>query len=193
MGALMVNPRPRDWLDTETKACLQQSPPSKLAPSTTGTFSLVVLRRDPLTDRRKQAFAFECVLGRPLGDAKRLTTAPLPFVLKRGLTLADAMLKQAQLVCCDIVSVFLADEVTLSAEPKYLADLYRDLLDSDEFAIVTVSVTAIPPGVAGDAFVQYFIAETSPPLPHRMRATRKKVRFMRYCAQELGGMVLEER
>lgn len=182
----------RDWLDTETNACLQPSPPSKLAPATTAAFSLVVLRRDPLTDRRRQARAFERVLGTPLGDAKRLTTAPLPFVLKRGLTLADAMLGQSQLVCCDIVSVFLADEVVLNADPKYLADLYRDLLDSEEFAIVTVSVTAIPPGVAGEGFVQYFIGETCPPLPHRMRATRKKLRIMHRIAREAGGTVSEE-
>ncbi len=188
----MSDPHTRDGLDTETKACLQPSPPSKLAPSTIGSFSLVVLRRDPLTDRRRQAQAFERVLGTPLGDAKRLTTAPLPFVLKRGLILSDAMLKQSQLVCCDIVSVFLADEVALSADPKYLGDLYRDLLASDEFAMVTVSVTALPPGVAGEGFVQYFIGEKCPTLPYRMRATRKKLRMMRRIARELGGTVSEE-
>ena len=32
-----------DWLDTETKALLQRSPPEKLAPPDTATFSLVLL------------------------------------------------------------------------------------------------------------------------------------------------------
>ncbi|MDY0168077.1 MAG: hypothetical protein RBS80_16130 [Thermoguttaceae bacterium] len=178
-----------DWLDTETKACLQQAPPSKLAPSATETFSLVILRRDPLTERRRQGQAFERVLGVSLGDAKHLTTAPLPFILKRGLTLSDAMLGQFELICSDIVSVFLSDEVTLSADPRYLADLYRDLLDSDEFAMVTVSITAIPPGESGRKFVRRFIADTAPPLPHPMRATRKKARIMCHWAKKLGGMV----
>ncbi len=189
----MSDTHTRDWLDTETKAYLQQSPPSKLAPSTIGSFSLVVLRRDPLPDRRRQAQAFERVLEGPSKDGALFTTARVPFVLKRGLILSDAMLGQFELICCDIVSVFLADEVALSADPKYLADLYRDLLASDEFAMVTVSVTALPPGNSGLEFVRRFIADSPPPLPHRMRATRKKTRIMRHWARKLGGTVSEER
>ena len=32
-----------DWLDTETKALLQRSPPEKFAPPDAGTFALVLL------------------------------------------------------------------------------------------------------------------------------------------------------
>jgi hypothetical protein len=33
------------WLDTETKAMLQQAPPQKYAPPDTGMFTLVLLKR----------------------------------------------------------------------------------------------------------------------------------------------------
>ncbi len=181
-----------DWLDTETKACLQQLPPSKLAPADTDTFSLVVLRRHPQTDPRRQAAAFERVLQTTLGDAKHLTTAPPPFILKHGLSLSDALLGQFELICCDIVSVFLADEVVAHAEPQYLADLYHDLLDSDEFATVSIRIIAIPSSAESDAFVKRFIGDAPLSLPCQMYVTRKKSRIMRHWARKLGGMVVQE-
>ena len=45
--------RNTSWLDTETKAMLQQVPPEKVAPATTETFSLVVLAFDTAGDHNR--------------------------------------------------------------------------------------------------------------------------------------------
>jgi hypothetical protein len=178
------------WLDTETKAFLQQLPPLKLAPANTETFSIVVLREEsePISDRCVRAF--ERILRTTRIEAESQTTKTPPFVVRRALALTDAILAQFELVCCDIVSVFLADPVASDAEPAYLADLYHLLTQSDEFARVTVLVNWIPPDEAGDEFVDQFIGTRAAQMPYRMMTTRKKARIMDHWAKKIGGDVV---
>ena len=185
----MVERQPNQWLDLETKACLQQSPPSKLAPPTTRAFSVVVLRVAPSPGHSRHVRAFERVLRTSHTDAEFQTTRHVPFVVKRELTLADAMLAQFEFICCDIISVFISDEVLSNAESQYLADLYNTLIHSDEFATVALLVTHIPPNEAGNEFFQQFIGDRLLPLPHKMMATQKKARIMTHWARKVGAVV----
>ena len=116
----------------------------------------------------------------------------MPFVIKRELILADAMLAQFELICCDIISVFISDEVMSNAEPQYLAELYNALIQSDEFATVALLVTDIPSTEPGKEFFQQFIGDSLLPLPYKMMTTRKKARIMTHWARKVGAVVSAE-
>lgn len=113
-----------------------------------------------------------------------------PFIVKRELTASGAMLAQFELICCDIISVFISDAVMSNAEPCYLAELYSSLACADEFEEVGVRLVSIPPHPAGHAFVEQFIGDGIPGLPHDMIATRKKARFIAHWAKEIGARVI---
>jgi len=87
----MDTPRGSSWLDTETKAVLQQVPPQKLAPAITETFSVVVLSFDSHGDHTRHVRAFDRVLRTSFTDAELQTRRKPPFVVKRELTAADAI------------------------------------------------------------------------------------------------------
>ena len=174
------------WLDTETKACLRRLPPLKLSPPTAESFSVVVLYWEPGSDQGRRVRAFERALRTPRMDAEFEASRRLPFVVKRGLALPDAMLVQFELICCDIASVFIADPVISGAERQHLADLYNSLIRSDEFATLEISVTAIPSNELGRQFVRQFIGDDMPPLPHAMLIMLKKARIMTHWAAKIG-------
>ena len=185
----MDTPRGNSWLDTETKAALQQMPPQKLAPATTETFSVVVLSCDAYGDHTRQVRAFDRVLRTSLVDAEFQTRRKPPFVVKRELTVADAMLAQFELVCCDVVSVFIADAVLSRADPSYLAELYGSLIHADEFDKVSIRLVSVPEHPEARAFVQQFIGSHAPALPYEMPAMRKKARIMIHWAKKIGAEV----
>ena len=174
------------WLDTETKAALQQLPPQKLVPATTETFSVVILSCDARGDHTRQTRAFDCVLHTSLDDAEFQTRRRPPFVVKGELTMADAMLAQFELACCDIVSVFISDGVLSTAEPSYLAELYGSLIHADEFDKVSLRVFSVPENAEGCVFVRQFIGDAVPLLPYDMIAMRKKARIMTHWAKKVG-------
>lgn len=178
--------RKTTWLDTETKAMLQQVPPQKLAPATTETFSLVVLAFDTAGDHTRYVRAFERVLCTSVPDATRQTGRKPPFVVQRGLTLPAAVLAQFELACCDIISVFVADPVVDDAEPRFLAKFYRTLVHADEFEKVSILLVSVPDSPAGLAFVQQFVSNDMPALPYEMVAMRKKARIMMHWAKRIG-------
>ena len=60
--------------------------------------------------------------------------------LKHGLTEADALLDQFELICCDALSVFISDDVIKNGTSEYLIDLCNNLLCSDEFSETNVVV-----------------------------------------------------
>jgi hypothetical protein len=185
----METPDGTSWLDTETKAALQKLPPEKLAPATTDTFAVVVLSLDSSTDRVRHVRAFDRVLGTSLEDAERQIARTPPFVIKRELTLSDAMLAQFELVCSDIVSIFLSDDVVENAEPEYLVSLYRGVAHADEFQIVSIRVHSIPDDDDGLAFAEQFIGLPVPQLPLEIVAMRKKLRIMIHWANKIGAHV----
>jgi hypothetical protein len=78
------------WLDTETKAMLQQCPPEKLAPPTTGLFTLVLLRRG--NDANRLVRALTRISGTSPGKAIDLSKRQCPLAVASGLSLGDVML-----------------------------------------------------------------------------------------------------
>ena len=186
----MDTPQNSTWLDTETKAALRKLPPEKIAPATTDTFAVVVLSQGSLDNRVRQTRAFDRVLRTSLLDAEYQTKRSPPFVVKRELALADAMLAQFELICCDIISVFLSDEVVSNAEPEYLASLYRGVAHADEFQDVLVRVDSIPDDAAGHAFSDQFIGSGAAAVPFDIVAMQKKARIMSHWAENIGANVV---
>jgi hypothetical protein len=182
------------WLDTETKAMLQQVPPEKYAPSDTDTFTLVLLRKgDSL---RRLAQALEKVPGLSSEKAESVASSCCPLPVARGLSLYDALLGQFELVCCDSVSVFLRDGVVWSAAGDYLARLYPQFELSPEFETVSVNVGSIPRTEQGERIVRQFFGgmEDDSDRVHtgfsfHGNMMRKKARIMAYWAKKLGAEV----
>jgi hypothetical protein len=114
------------WLDTETKAMLQQAPPEKLAPPDTGMFTLVLLQKG--NDLTRIVQALTRIPGLSREKAEHLAKWACPLRVAGSLSLGDAMLGQFELVCCDSIAVFLRDEVVASAERQYLVELYQQFL-----------------------------------------------------------------
>jgi hypothetical protein len=181
-----------EWLDTETKAMLQQVPPEKLAPPTTGLFTLVLLHKGKNTNRLVRALTR--IPGISPGKAIDLSERQCPLPLVSGLSLGDVMLGQFELVCCDSISIFLRNEIVSSAEPHYLAQLYQQFRHSHEFEDVKVTIASVPETAMGERFVDQFLggADIIPRLVTRGLHSywgsmmRKKARIMSHWAQKIG-------
>ena len=174
------------WLDTETRAMLQAAPPKKLAPPDTATFTLVLLavpERGQTRLLKAVEHATECS---PEGALRVLGRKP-PLPLKSGLSHEGALLGQFELVCCDAVSVFLADDVPTYAPRGYLPDLYKQLLQSPEFETVSVLVESIPADPTGEKFLEQFLGRTACVCPVTLQTLRKKARIMEHWAAKIGG------
>ncbi len=176
-------------MDLETKASLQETPPEKLAPATTETYGVVVLAWLSQPGNARTVRAFDRVLQSSQDDAKLQSTRQPPFVAKRGLALPDALLAQFELICCDIVSVFISDIVLSDAGDAYLFELYSTLLTSNEFAMETIRVDCIPNDSLGIAFLDQFLGVEISSLPYEMIAAQKKARIMRHWATKIGAIV----
>jgi hypothetical protein len=185
----MQEPESHSWLDTETKTALQKVPPLKIAPPTTDTFAVVVLSRGAPDNHARLVRAFDRVLHTSPVDAERQTTLTPPFVVKRGLALSDAMLAQFELICCDVISIFLSDDVVSHAEASYLSGLYRNVLHADEFQSLSVRVLFIPDSPAGQAFTEQFVGSPVEHFPIEMVVMRKKARIMAHWAAKIGANV----
>ena len=186
----METPENTFWLDTETKAALQRVPPEKIAPAVTDTFAVVVLSQGALHDHARRVRAFHRVLCSTPPNAELQTTRSLPFALKRELTLSDAMLAQFELICCDIVSVFLSDDVVSNANPSYLVELYRTVVRADEFQTISIRIVSVPEHAAGRAFTEQFIGSHPSHPSLEMVVMRKKARVMYHWAKKIGANVV---
>jgi hypothetical protein len=177
-----------DWLDTETKASLQRSPPKKLAPPNTATFTVVLLavhgHNRPALVRAVQRAAQVSA-----DEATSIVSRPLPAQVKKGLTYLDGQIAQFELIACDAISVIIPDEVVATGSAHYLAELYSSLQNIDEFETVPVRVEAIPDDPKGQAFCEIFFGGQKPTLPAVVRAMRKKARIMQHWAEKIGGHV----
>jgi hypothetical protein len=178
------------WLDTETKAMLQQAPPEKDAPPDTGMFTLVLLKKGNNLARLVRALGR--IPGLSQGKAEYLAKGRCPVPVAGGLSLGDAMLGQFELVCCDSISVFLRDGVAASADDWYLTPLYRQFRQSREFQSVPVTINAVPETSLGERFVDQFLGEADEGgsmaggFPLQQFVMRKKARIMSHWAEKLG-------
>jgi len=178
------------WLDTETKAVLQKVPPEKFAPATTETFSIVVIDCSFRPNRSRQLRAFHRVLGTTIDHANHYLKRTIPLVLKRKLSLSDALLAQFELICCDLVSVFVSDSVISNADPNYLAGLWNSLKTGEEFEIQSVTINSVPDDSSGEDFLVQFVGAKDANFPVHMRAMRKKARIMHHWANKIGAAIL---
>jgi hypothetical protein len=184
-----------EWLDTETKAMLQQAPPEKLAPPDTGMFTLVLLQKG--NDLTRIVQALTRIPGLSREKAEHLAKWACPLRVAGNLSFGDAMLGQFELVCCDSIAVFLRDEVVASAERQYLAELYQQFLASPEFERVTVTVASLSDAELGERFVDQFLGGMAhvsccPPRGccYEGKAMRKKARIMAHWAEKIGAEVV---
>jgi hypothetical protein len=177
------------WLDTETKAILQRSPPEKLAPPDTATFALVLLTVQRASRDRLVA-AVERVREVTRDEAAKVLTQPLPAVVKRGLSYEDAVLGQFEFIACDAISIFLADEVVTDAPEGYLGELYADVSHSAEFELVSVRIESMPADAKGREFLNRFVGVLTAQFPLELTGMRKKARIMEHWAAKIGGRVV---
>ena len=174
------------WLDTETKALLQHSPPEKLAPSDTATFGLVLLAIQG-QEQERLTKAVGRIVGSSPDEARAILDRLMPMTLKHGLSQEDALLGQFELISCDAVSVFVADEVIAEATQNYLADLYGLLLQSQEFQSISIRIEHIPLNDKGAEFLHRFVGRAEISLPLELEVMRKKARITQHWAAKIGG------
>jgi hypothetical protein len=181
------------WLDTETKAILQPAPPDKLAPPDTGVFTLVLLRTG--NDLNWVIRALMRLPGMRQERAMFLASQPCSLPVARSLSLADAMLGQFELICCDSISVFLKDEIAFPGDREYLSQLFQQVESSPEFESVTVTLRSLPDSASSRLFLDQFLGPadaTSALLAghlRRERMMRKKARIMEHWAKKIGAEV----
>ena len=185
------------WLDTETKAILQPTPPEKRTAVETSGFTLILLEKGLRLDRLARALER---IGR---DSERpmtwLLDTACPAVIRSGLALDEAVVGQFELICCDCISVFLRDEVVAQGDSHYLRELYGQLRNSLEFQPVFIRITFIPDTDVGRLFCDQFLpsAETKTvrygaEIAVRDRVFRKKARMMAHWATEIGARLATE-
>lgn len=170
-----------DWLDTETKAQLWKNPPDKLAPPDVDGYSLVLLERGTDRDRVENAIL-------TLADDATVVAKECPCVVRRNLSLTDALVGQFELICSDSISVFLRDDVVRLGNPSYLRELFDNLRAGEEFAPVTAQLTSIPADEHGRRFLLQFFGQFLG-LDTTHTVTRKKARIMAHWAAKLGATI----
>lgn len=112
-----------------------------------------------------------------------------PFVVQTGLSHTDALIGQFELICCDIVSVFIPDEVIENAKPEYLQKLFASLLKSDEFSPTWLNIVSLPDNEHGEGFIKQFLGAKPETYPIRISVELKKARIMEHWGQKIGADV----
>lgn len=178
-----------NWLDTETKAILQKEHEPKLAPRKAAEFALVLIQKG--TDHERLVRAICRINGCPEMDAIKLASAPVPITINPGLTEAEALFGQFELICCDAIAVFVRSEVMEQSEPGYIQSLLRDVQQSPEFKPTRVEILEIPGNDAGERFADQFLGDARRQSnKHGERVSVlvpfKKARIMRHWAKGVG-------
>jgi hypothetical protein len=124
----------------------------------------------------------------PAEEAERILGCRLPIPVKHGLSYSDAQIGQFELICCDAVSVIIADEVVAGAAADYLTDLYAKLQSIDEFRLVTVRIDLVRDNPSGQEFCKRFLGGQEPTAGTK-KLMRKKARIMQHWATRIGARV----
>lgn len=145
-----------NWLDTETKAILQQAHDPKLAPPKAAEFSLVLLRKG--TDFRRLVRAIRRINNCTETKAIDLVRSSVPVIINADLTEEDALFGQFELVCCDAVSAFIRSEALASQDQtSYLQTIFEKVAESPEFRPTKMEVVDVPATEAGQNFLDQFL------------------------------------
>jgi len=182
-----------NWLDTETKAILLREHEPKLAPPKAAEFGLVLIRKGSDEQRLLQAI---CRINNCLEtEGVALARQPAPVIINLGLTEAEALSGQFELICCDSVSAFVRSEVLLERDQKdYLDALFQRVLQSGEFRPTRIDVLEVPATDAGERFMEQFLGnlarEDKRPMDEfSLWVPYKKARLMKHWAVRVGAQV----
>ncbi|REJ70660.1 MAG: hypothetical protein DWQ31_00295 [Planctomycetota bacterium] len=181
----------RDWLDPETRAILQPTPPLEATAVGTESYALLLIQRggdhgriEQTLDRLAESNELEAA---DTSDPDHVEDAHAPQIVARHLSLDEALEAQFDLASCDCVTAFVADEVVESADVEYLSRLCEAVLTSPEFAPVELKVLEIPDTAAGRRFGWQFLGMAMAlASPTTVRVLRKKARLMSYWAAKCG-------
>jgi len=180
------------WLDTETLEILQRELRDKLAPAKLPEYSVVMLEAG--ADRERMVRALRRINDCSELEARALLDGRLPRVINPDLSYHMAALAQFELVCCDAISVIIASEVIVGAEPAYLRDLFAKLRQSDEFQEVTLRLETLPSGEGSVRFLDQFLGveeawANARRFPVDLRMLYKKARIMTHWGNKIGAEV----
>jgi hypothetical protein len=188
-----------NWLDTETKEILQKDPEQKTAPSKAGEFALILIREG--TDNKRLVRAIRRINDSNEDSAIRMAGCQLPLTINSGLTQAEALLGQFELICCDAIAPFIRSEVySAQTSNSYLKSLFEKVLESPEFKPTRIDILEVPATEPGEKFVDQFLGAR---VPNRNRRTCrlsywspfsvwvpfKKARIMTHWAARVGVQV----
>jgi hypothetical protein len=182
-----------NWLDTETKAILQKEHEPKQAPPKAAEFGLVLIRKG--SDEERLIRAICRINDCPESEGIAVARKPTPVIINLGLTEAEALLGQFELICCDSVAAFVRSEVLSGRDQKgYLAALFQRVLQSPEFRPTRIDVLEVPATEAGEKFMDQFLGN---PVPGEKRPVDefslwvpyKKARLMKHWATRVGAQV----
>lgn len=182
-----------NWLDTETKAILQKAPEPKWAPPMAAEFGLVLLRKG--NDEPRLVRAICRINNCPESKGLALARQPTPTIVNPGLTEAEALWGQFELICCDSVAAFIRSEVLMDREQRdYLSTVFQRVLLSPEFRPTRIDVCAVPATEAGEKFMDQFIGnalstENRPLDEFTLLVPYKKARLMKHWAVRVGAQV----
>src|SRR5262249_36228 len=113
-----------NWLDTETRAILQKNHEPKLPPPKAAEFALVLIRKG--TDDQRLVRAVQRINECSEAKANKLSRLPTPITINPGLTEAEALFGQFELICCDAIAAFIRSEVIMEqGERAYLHNLFQ--------------------------------------------------------------------
>lgn len=176
-----------NWLDTETKSILWKEPEPKLAPPKAGEFALVLLKEGK--DFKRLVRAIQRTNKCSEREATDLACSRLPYVVNHGLTEAEALYGQFELICCDSISAFIRSEI-LNGDEEYLQTIYTQILASPEFRPVMIEVSGLPETEAEHRFFDQFLGlATLPTKKFSVLVPFKKARIMHHWATRIGAQI----
>ncbi len=180
-----------NWLDTETKSILWKEPAPKLAPPKAGEFALVLLKEGK--DFKRLVRALQRTNQCTEAQATELACSRLPYIVNHGLTEAEALYGQFELICCDSISAFIRSEILAGQNDEtYLQALLLQILASPEFQPVIAQIESIPNTELGEKFTDQFLGHTftqSAVYPKPLCITIKKARLMKHWADRIGAQM----
>ena len=119
-------------------------------------------------------------------EAIRVLRAPLPLRVASVLTHAAAEEGQLEFVSCDCVAIYVRDEIVEGGGFLYLAELFRTIGRSAEFALVRIELESIPDTGRARRFVDQFLGAEPASLPLRLEVREKKARLMEFFGRKAG-------
>jgi hypothetical protein len=159
----------------------------------TAEFALILLRKGP--DHQRLVDAIIEINKARKANAAALASRATPVTIKSGLTEAEALWAQFELICCDAVSIYVRTEVIEQNDKAYLAGLFKEVSESPEFRPANVTIIQIPATESGEKFLERFVGTSGliRSFPMTLTVPFKKARIMEDWAARIGAEIKLER